>query len=73
MSTNKITDDDMLDMVEEIMERLTTLGSPDKAALVLLACHAQNYELNATRKLTMDKYLERYCEMFKGFFKEMKQ
>ncbi len=66
--TNKITDDDMLDMVEEIMERLKELGSPDKAALVLLACHAQNYELNGIKQISLDKYLERYEEMFKGFF-----
>jgi translation elongation factor EF-Tu-like GTPase len=65
----KITDDDLLELVEEMMELLKDAGNPENAALVLLACHAMNYENNANRDVPMQEYLDLYEEQFKGFFK----
>jgi len=66
--SNRETDEQILDTVDEIMEMLQELPSPEDAALVLLACHAANYELNANKGLDMAEYLALYDEQFKGFF-----
>jgi hypothetical protein len=66
----KPTNEDLLDIVQDIMDLLQQSGSPQNAALVLLTCHAINYEKHS--KVPVDKYMDIYRQQFKTFLKEAK-
>jgi uncharacterized protein YejL (UPF0352 family) len=66
---NIINDEHLLDLVEEVMRVLRHSGSPENASLVLLGCHAMNYEMNANKDISMSEYMKLYDEQFRGFFR----